>query len=89
MSFARRSLIAFGIGFVVPIVMAIAYWSFFEHRPSKFAQVAELIGYLVCPPALLRIDFAAYPVLNGTLYLLVFSLLWALKASFGPKGSRG
>jgi hypothetical protein len=87
MSFAKGSLVAFGIGFSVPILMAIAYWSFFEHHPSQFAQMVELIGYLVCPPALLRSNFSAYPILNGTLYLLLFSLFWRLKTIVRAKRS--
>ena len=89
MSFAKASLVAFAIGFCVPILMAIAYWSFFEHHPSRFAQMVELIGYLVCPPALLGIGFSAFPILNGTLYLLVFCLFWRLKAIVRQKDRRG
>jgi hypothetical protein len=63
MSFAKGILVAFGIDFCVPILMAIAYWSFFEHHPSRLAQMAEPMGYLVCPPTLLRISFLAYPIL--------------------------
>jgi len=43
MSFAKGGLVAFAIGFCVPILMAIAYWSFFEHHPSRFVQTAEPI----------------------------------------------
>ncbi|HEX3373604.1 MAG TPA: hypothetical protein VHS13_05305 [Edaphobacter sp.] len=89
MSFVKGSLIAFAVGFCVPILMAIAYWSFFEHHPSRFAQMAEPIGYLVCPPVLLGIGFSAYPILNGTIYLLVFSLFRGLKAIVRQKNRSG
>ena len=80
MSLGKGNLIAFAIGFIIPIIFVVLYWIF-------NIQVADWIGRILCPPELLQIDFVAYPILNGIAYLVFFSIFWSLKSIVRPKRS--
>jgi hypothetical protein len=72
--------IAFGVGFSIPVMWAVAYWSYFERHPSTFADAIGQLGEIACPPVLLRIDPIALPFLNGIFYFLVFYLIRLLRS---------
>lgn len=82
----RGCWLSFGFGFVVPVLWAIAYWSFFEGRIAEAAdRVGGVLFNITCPPTLLRTDIIALPFLNGILYLSVFVLIQWVRSALVTK----